>query len=149
MQTTPPRLTVMADGYVPQYHPSKPGEAAPESVAAARKGLFASRPSSSQAPEISGESKVVTSRGSPTTLLCHVSGDPSPVVEWLHAGEPCGAEGGKYGVIKDPPYYCLLVEDTCSEVAGEYCIKAVNKHGESAHTIQVSVLTPAEPESKL
>ena len=55
-------------------------------------------------------------------------------------------EGNKYRIVNQPPFFCLFIEATCAEDAGEYLVVARNEGGES---ISLSVLEPAPPESEL
>lgn len=134
------------DQYVPEYHPSKPGESSPEKPKPSRmKEQPASSPGS---PVIQCKRVQVCSRGSPTSLVCSVSGTPTPSVEWFQEGKGA-CQGTKYRALCEPPLFYLVISDTCSQDAGQYSIVARNECGENSFTILMSVLTPAAPDSKL
>lgn len=136
----------MAESYIPEYHPSMPGESA-KTAGGKLVGETTKQSSSPDSPVISVQSRrVVCSCGSPTTLVCSVAGSPTPSVSWIREGGAC--QGSKYRCLAEAPLFYLFVADTSLEDAGEYSIVARNEQGESTLTIQVSILTPAPPDSE-
>ena len=135
---------------MPVYHPSRPGESAPDrQLQHSDNGERQETTSTSlDSPVISVQSKrVACSCGSPTTLMCSVRGTPSPTVEWIREGRgPC--QGPKYRTLCEPPRFYLIISDTCAEDAGDYRIVAKNEKGESKLAILVLVLTPEAPNSE-
>jgi len=97
----------------------------------------------SAAPEITSTSSNVEAKLSETAVLdCHVTGTPTPTVEWLFNGQPLDRTDQRYYVTTRA---ALTISDVKVADTGRYTCRANNSAGVDERDVHLDVLGMSSP----
>lgn len=77
--------------------------------------------------------------GQTLTLSGEFSGDPAPVVQWIHSGQSIPNEEKRYHVENSTDISTLMISAVKEGDAGAYTLMLTNEFGSDAATVNVHI----------